>query len=59
MAKTSADLYAIKKCVNGTLTEIGGKAKAIKVDFCNTFDMETSSDKITPSTGTRSTPPAR
>lgn len=47
MAKTGADLYAIKKCVNGTLTEIGGKAKAIKVDFCNTFDMETSSDKIT------------
>ena len=45
--KTTKDLYAIKKCVNGTLTELGGEAKTIKVDFCNTFDMETSSDKLT------------
>lgn len=45
--KTSKDLYAIKKCVNGKLTEIGGDATTIAVDFCNTFDMETSSEKLT------------
>ena len=47
MAKTKDDLYAIKKCVNGTLTEIGGEATAIQVKFCNTFSMETSSEKQT------------
>lgn len=45
--KTASDLYAIKKCVNGTLTEIGGTSKTIKVDFCNSFSMETSSEKLT------------
>ena len=47
MAVDIKKLYAIKKCINGTLTEIGGEAKEIKVDFCNTFDMETSSEKVT------------
>lgn len=45
--KTANDLYAIKKCVNGTLTEIGGQATEIPIKFCNTFSMETSSEKQT------------
>lgn len=47
MAVDIKKLYAIKKCINGTLTELGGDAKEIKVDFCNTFNMETSGEKVT------------
>lgn len=40
------DLYAIKSCVNGKLTSLGDNSVEIPIDFCNTFDMETSSDKV-------------
>lgn len=47
MAVDIKKLYAIKKCINGTLTELGGEGKELKVDFCNSFDMETSGEKVT------------
>lgn len=47
MAVDTKKLYAIKKCINGTLTELGGTSKEVKVDFCNSFDMESSGEKVT------------